>query len=92
MKFDGAVVISGGFDPIHIGHLRMIQDAAKLGTKLIVIANCDRFLMDKKGYAFMPIEVRVVSEEDYQLWLEEAKIKFAKDDIFKNNKLIASNK
>ena len=31
MKFDGAVVISGGFDPIHIGHLRMIQDAAKLG-------------------------------------------------------------
>ena len=47
MKFDGTVVISGGFDPIHIGHLRMIQDAAKLGTKLIVIANCDRFLMDK---------------------------------------------
>ena len=45
MKFDGAVIISGGFDPIHIGHLRMIQDAAKLGTKLIVIANCDRFLI-----------------------------------------------
>ena len=43
-------------------------------------------------HAFMPIEVRVVSEEDYQLWLEEAKIKFAKEDIFKNNKLIASNK
>ena len=38
MKFNGAVVISGGFDPIHVGHLRMIQDAAKLGTKLIVIA------------------------------------------------------
>ena len=43
-------------------------------------------------HAFMPIEVRVVSEEDYQLWLEEAKIKFAKEDIFENNKLIASNK
>ena len=43
-------------------------------------------------HAFMPIEVRVVSEEDYQLWLEEAKIKFAKEEIFKNNKLIASNK
>ena len=43
-------------------------------------------------HAFMPIEVRVVSEEDTQLWLEEAKIKFAKEDIFKNNKLIASNK
>ena len=43
-------------------------------------------------HAFMPIEVRVVSEEDYQLWLEEAKIKFAKEEIFENNKLIASNK
>ena len=47
MKFDGAVVISGGFDPIHIGHLRMIQDAAKLGEKLIgssVLAFCFIFL------------------------------------------------
>ena len=43
-------------------------------------------------HAFMPIEVRVVSQEDYQLWLEEAKIKFAKEDILENNKLIASNK
>ena len=43
-------------------------------------------------HAFMPIEVRVVSEEDYQLWLEEAKIKFAKEDILEKNKLIASNK
>ena len=42
-------------------------------------------------HAFMPIEVKVVSEQDYQLWLEEAKIKFAKEDIFENNKLIASN-
>ena len=59
MKFDGAIVISGGFDPIHIGHLRMIKDASKLGRKLIVIANCDRFLVDKKGYVFMPIEERL---------------------------------
>ena len=40
----------------------------------------------------MPIEVRVVSEEDYQSWLDEAKIKFAKEEIFEDNKLIASNK
>ena len=40
----------------------------------------------------MPIEVRVVSEEDYQLWLEEAKIKFAKEEIETNkNKLLAKN-
>ena len=43
-------------------------------------------------HAFMPIEVRVVSDEEYQIWLEEAKIKFAKEDIFENKKLIASNK
>ena len=66
MKFDGAVVISGGFDPIHIGHLRMIQEAAKLGTKLIVIANCDRFLIDKKGYAFMSIEERLEILEGFE--------------------------
>ena len=66
MKFDGAVIISGGFDPIHIGHLRMIKDAAKLGTKLIVIANCDRFLMDKKGYAFMSIEERLEILEGFE--------------------------
>ena len=66
MKYDGAVIISGGFDPIHIGHLRMIQDAAKLGTRLIVIANGDRFLMDKKGYAFMPIEERLEILEGFE--------------------------
>ena len=66
MKFDGAVLISGGFDPIHIGHLRMIQDAAKLGTKLIVIANCDRFLIDKKGYAFMSIDERLEILEGFE--------------------------
>ena len=51
------VCVSGGFDPIHIGHVRMIQDASKLGH-VIVIANSDEWLHRKKGYAFMPYEER----------------------------------
>lgn len=51
------VCVSGGFDPIHIGHVRMIQDASKLGN-VIVIANSDEWLIRKKGYAFMSYEER----------------------------------
>jgi D-beta-D-heptose 7-phosphate kinase/D-beta-D-heptose 1-phosphate adenosyltransferase len=51
------VCVSGGFDPIHIGHVRMILDAAKLGH-VIVIANSDEWLLRKKGYVFMSYEER----------------------------------
>jgi cytidyltransferase-like protein len=51
------VTVSGGFDPIHIGHIRMIREASKLG-KLIVILNNDAFLTRKKGRPFMPLEER----------------------------------
>ncbi|MBI2108789.1 MAG: adenylyltransferase/cytidyltransferase family protein [Parcubacteria group bacterium] len=47
------VMVSGGFDPVHVGHLRMFDAAKKLGTKLIVVLNCDAWLMRKKGKAFM---------------------------------------
>ena len=51
------VAVSGGFDPIHVGHVRMIREAAKMGD-VIVIANSDPWLMRKKGYVFMPYEER----------------------------------
>ena len=41
-------------------------------------------------HAFMPITVKVVSEEDYQEWLSEARIKFAKEEIKNDNLKIAS--
>ena len=47
------VVTSGGFDPIHIGHIRLFNEAKKLGDELVVILNSDNFLMNKKGYVFM---------------------------------------
>jgi cytidyltransferase-like protein len=48
------VAASGGFDPIHVGHLRYLQQAKALGDRLVVILNTDDFLKTKKGYAFMP--------------------------------------
>jgi D-beta-D-heptose 7-phosphate kinase/D-beta-D-heptose 1-phosphate adenosyltransferase len=48
------VAVSGGFDPIHIGHVRMLQDAKELGDELVVILNNDNWLRAKKGTAFMP--------------------------------------
>lgn len=47
------VAVSGGMDPIHIGHVRYIQSARKLGDKLIVILNNDNWLKKKKGRVFM---------------------------------------
>ena len=51
------IAISGGFDPVHIGHLQMIQGAAQYGS-VIVILNSDAWLEQKKGYVFMPFEER----------------------------------
>ena len=51
-KFDYALV-SGGFDPVHIGHLRMFQDAKKLSNKVILLLNNDEWLEKKKGKPFM---------------------------------------
>jgi cytidyltransferase-like protein len=48
------VVVSGGFDPIHIGHTRLFEQAKKLGDKLVVILNNDNWLKKKKGFVFMP--------------------------------------
>lgn len=53
------VAVSGGFDPLHVGHVRMIHAAAALGTRLVVIVNGDEFLMRKKGYIFMPLSERI---------------------------------
>lgn len=53
-KKEVIVAVSGGFDPIHVGHVRMFQEAKKLGNKLVVILNNDNWLSKKKGFIFMP--------------------------------------
>ncbi len=52
------VAVSGGFDPVHIGHVRLFQEAKKLGDELVVIINNDNWLRTKKGFAFMSSEDR----------------------------------
>src|SRR3989344_5786493 len=52
------VVVSGGFDPIHVGHVRMFQRAKSLGDELVVILNNDNWLMKKKSFVFMPEKER----------------------------------
>ena len=49
------VLITGGFDPIHSGHIAYIQAAKKLGDILVVGVNTDAWLARKKGAAFMPL-------------------------------------
>jgi cytidyltransferase-like protein len=53
------VVVSGGFDPVHSGHIRLIKEARLLGNQLIVGINSDEWLARKKGRAFMPWQERL---------------------------------
>lgn len=52
------VMVTGGFDPIHPGHIDYLRDAAALGSMLVVGLNSDRWLKDKKGKCFMPWDDR----------------------------------
>ncbi len=49
------IMVSGGFDPVHIGHIRMIIEASTYGD-VIVVANSDGRLFSKKGLVFMEFE------------------------------------
>lgn len=53
------VLVSGGFDPVHIGHVRMFIEAKGLGDRLVVLVNNDNWLQTKKGFVFMPEAERV---------------------------------
>ena len=55
MFFEKVSLVTGGFDPIHAGHVRMILDASRLGD-VVVIINSDEWLSRKKGYVFMEMD------------------------------------
>lgn len=88
------VMVSGGFDPVHIGHIRMITEASKYGN-VIVVANSDDWLYRKKGFVFMEFEqraeilsaikgvIKVSGVDDYNGTVCEA-IRRHKPDYFAN--------
>ena len=51
------IMVSGGFDPVHVGHIRLILEAATFGD-VIIIANSDKWLFRKKGFVFMTFDQR----------------------------------
>ena len=77
---------SGGFDPIHVGHVRCIRATVTRARNkdihpwemlglVVVVVNADSFLERKKGYAFMPVEERMeIIENTLQGLLSEAKL------------------
>ena len=60
----GVVATCGGFDPLHVGHVRCLTESAKMKNRFpngmfVVIANGDGFLQNKKGFVFMPERERM---------------------------------
>ena len=53
MEKEKVVIVSGYFDPLHVGHLEYLQMASQLGDKLLVIINNDEQAILKKGESFM---------------------------------------
>ena len=52
-------IVSGGFDPIHPGHIMMMKDCLKFSNYLIVGVNSNKWLINKKGNYFMDIKHRI---------------------------------
>ena len=53
------ILVSGGFDPIHSGHIKLINDANKYGD-VVVLLNSDEWLQNKKGKEFLPFSERKI--------------------------------
>ena len=53
------ILVSGGFDPIHSGHIKLIEDAGTYG-EVVVLLNSDDWLKNKKGRAFLPFAERKI--------------------------------
>ena len=94
------ILISGGFDPIHSGHIKLINDANKYGD-VIVLLNSDEWLRNKKGKEFLSFDERKIIMKNIKGVIDVIKfddsdktcidgIKKAKS-LYKNNKIKFAN-
>ena len=58
-KMSDIILVSGGFDPIHSGHIKLINDANKYGD-VVVLLNSDEWLRNKKGKEFLSFDERKI--------------------------------
>lgn len=72
------VLCTGGYDPVHSGHIAYFRAAKQLGDKLIVGINSDAWLTRKKGRAFMPFNER--AEVIRNLKMVDGIVEFNDDD------------
>jgi len=62
-KYD-VVLISGAFDPLHVGHIKLIQDAKLYAREIVIALNSDEWLAHEKGKSFMPFDERKLIMEN----------------------------
>lgn len=72
------VAVAGGWDPLHIGHLRHVEAASGLGDWLVVLVSSDEDMVRKKGFVFMPLYERVEILKALR-WVDEVVITIDKD-------------
>lgn len=101
-KVETIVVVSGGYDPVHSGHIKLFEAAKKLGDKLIVAINSDEWLTRKKGRPFMPLFERMTTIKNLYM-VDDIEIDFDDSDgsciaalaaikkRYPNNKIIFAN-
>ena len=56
---DDIVLVSGGFDQIHSGHIKLIKEASQHG-RVVILLNSDQWLQNKKGVEFLPFKEREI--------------------------------
>ena len=76
------ILVTGGFDPLHSGHIAYFNAASTLGDKLVVGLNSDDWLSRKKGQQFMPFDERATIVKSLSVVDEVISFDDADDTVF----------